>query len=144
MRRIQNELHSKAIRYKLNTHVSLFGFFSVLSYCWVALLRIDIWPGRGAWWNKWYEIRIVETLKIKNCHFHILDITTGLYEGATFNRVKSLLGNGDSKMGRTNTWFNRLMDECCIDEWRTSLVKRRMKASGKQQCMPIKDIGMWI
>ena len=36
---------------------------------------------------------------------HILNITTGLYEGATFNRVKSLLGNGDSKIGRTNTWL---------------------------------------
>lgn len=34
---------------------------------------------------------------------HVLDITTSLYEGAMFNRIKSLLGNGDSKMGRTNT-----------------------------------------
>ena len=36
---------------------------------------------------------------------HVIDITTSLYEGAMFNRIKSLLGNDDSKMGRTNTWL---------------------------------------
>ena len=36
---------------------------------------------------------------------HVIDITTSLYEGAMFNRIKSLLGNDGSKMGRTNTWL---------------------------------------
>lgn len=45
-------------------------------------------------------------LKRKKLLFlYVLDIIISFYEGVMFNCIKSLFGNGDSKMGRMNIWL---------------------------------------